>query len=199
MWGNKNAVVTSHLFISFWPVFEPQQPPQEEQKEAEREEEPKEEAEIQPEDGEKKEEEPAEKEKEDKGEEKVQEEGKEKAVKDKKAEKKSEEAKGSKRQKTIQCKVTMLDDSQFECELDVRPVLDAFMCVWQLWADSQASLLLLSSLLSMQKHAKGQELLTKVCDHINLLEKDYFGLANWESPTNKVGCSCCDLVMELKT
>lgn len=51
----------------------------------------------------------------------------------------------------------------------------------------------------MQKHAKGQELLTKVCDHINLLEKDYFGLANWESPTNKVGCSCCDLVMELKT
>lgn len=59
----------------------------------------------------------------------MQEEGKEKAVKDKKAEKKSEEAKGSKRQKTIQCKVTMLDDSQFECELDVRPVLDAFMCV----------------------------------------------------------------------
>uniref|UniRef100_A0A674N3B2 Protein 4.1 n=1 Tax=Takifugu rubripes TaxID=31033 RepID=A0A674N3B2_TAKRU len=129
-----------------------QQPPQEEQKEAEREE-PKEEAEIQPEEGEKKEEEPAEKEKEDQGEEKVQEEGKEKAVKDKKAEKKSEEAKGSKRQKTIQCKVIMLDDSQFECELD--------------------------------KHAKGQELLTKVCDHINLLEKDYFGLANWDTPTNK--------------
>uniref|UniRef100_A0A3B5JU77 Protein 4.1 n=1 Tax=Takifugu rubripes TaxID=31033 RepID=A0A3B5JU77_TAKRU len=131
---------------------EMQQPPQEEQKEAEREE-PKEEAEIQPEEGEKKEEEPAEKEKEDQGEEKVQEEGKEKAVKDKKAEKKSEEAKGSKRQKTIQCKVIMLDDSQFECELD--------------------------------KHAKGQELLTKVCDHINLLEKDYFGLANWDTPTNK--------------
>lgn len=59
----------------------------------------------------------------------MQEEGKEKAVKDKKAEKKPEEAKGSKRQKTIQCKVTMLDDSQFECELDVRPLLDVFMCV----------------------------------------------------------------------
>lgn len=45
----------------------------------------------------------------------------------------------------------------------------------------------------MQKHAKGQELLTKVCDHVNLLEKDYFGLANWETPNNKVGwffCSC---------
>uniref|UniRef100_A0A3B5BH76 Protein 4.1 n=1 Tax=Stegastes partitus TaxID=144197 RepID=A0A3B5BH76_9TELE len=36
-----------------------------------------------------------------------------------------------------------------------------------------------------QKHAKGQELLSKVLDHVNLLEKDYFGLANWESPTNK--------------
>uniref|UniRef100_A0A672GB18 Protein 4.1 n=1 Tax=Salarias fasciatus TaxID=181472 RepID=A0A672GB18_SALFA len=53
----------------------------------------------------------------------------------------------------MQCKVTLLDDAQFECELD--------------------------------KHAKGQELFTKVCDHINLLEKDYFGLANWETPTSK--------------
>ncbi|XP_028280977.1 uncharacterized protein LOC114448296 isoform X4 [Parambassis ranga] len=53
----------------------------------------------------------------------------------------------------MQCKVTLLDDTQFECELD--------------------------------KHAKGQELLTKVCDHVNLLEKDYFGLENWESPTGK--------------
>lgn len=88
---------------------------------------PKEEAEIQPEDGEKTEEEAAEEEKEDKGEEK--EEGKEKPVRDKKAEKKSEETKGSKRQKTIQCKVIMLDDSQFECELDVRQVLDDGMCV----------------------------------------------------------------------
>uniref|UniRef100_A0A672ZZZ7 Protein 4.1 n=1 Tax=Sphaeramia orbicularis TaxID=375764 RepID=A0A672ZZZ7_9TELE len=35
------------------------------------------------------------------------------------------------------------------------------------------------------KHAKGQELITKVCDHLNLLEKDYFGLAHWESPNNK--------------
>ncbi|XP_039885469.1 uncharacterized protein LOC120732150 isoform X7 [Simochromis diagramma] len=53
----------------------------------------------------------------------------------------------------MQCKVTLLDDAQFECELD--------------------------------KHAKGQELLTKVCDHVNLLEKDYFGLAHWETPTSK--------------
>uniref|UniRef100_A0AAQ5XH92 Protein 4.1 n=1 Tax=Amphiprion ocellaris TaxID=80972 RepID=A0AAQ5XH92_AMPOC len=89
-----------------------------------------------------------------KGEEKATEQAKkEKPVKEKKTEKKTEEAKGSKRQKTMQCKVTLLDDTQFECELD--------------------------------KHAKGQELLTKVCDHVNLVEKDYFGLANWETPTNK--------------
>lgn len=59
----------------------------------------------------------------------MQEEGqKENLVKDKKPEKKSEEAKGSKRQKTIQCKVTMLDDSQFECELDVRRFFNDSKC-----------------------------------------------------------------------
>uniref|UniRef100_A0A8C2WQ80 Protein 4.1 n=1 Tax=Cyclopterus lumpus TaxID=8103 RepID=A0A8C2WQ80_CYCLU len=91
------------------------------------------------------EEEAAEQEKEAKGEEKeeVKEEAKEE----------EEEAKGSKRQKTMQCKVTLLDNTQFECELD--------------------------------KHAKVQELLTKVCDHVNLLERDYFGLSTWETPTSK--------------
>ncbi|XP_034553554.1 titin-like [Notolabrus celidotus] len=54
----------------------------------------------------------------------------------------------------MQCKVTLLDDTQFECELD--------------------------------KHAKGQELLTKVCDHVNLLERDYFGLCNLDNPANKI-------------
>uniref|UniRef100_A0A8C1MAY5 Protein 4.1 n=1 Tax=Cyprinus carpio TaxID=7962 RepID=A0A8C1MAY5_CYPCA len=37
----------------------------------------------------------------------------------------------------------------------------------------------------VQKHAKGQELFAKVCDHLNLLEKDYYGLAIWETPTIK--------------
>ncbi|XP_034731208.1 uncharacterized protein LOC117946871 isoform X14 [Etheostoma cragini] len=116
------------------------------------------------EDTEKKEEEPAEQEKEAKGEEKAKEKAKvekankdeakkEKPVKEKKTEKKVEEAKGSKRQKTMQCKVTLLDDTQFECELD--------------------------------KHAKAQELLTKVCDHVNLLERDYFGLCTSETPNGK--------------
>ncbi|XP_054904191.1 uncharacterized protein LOC129371571 isoform X4 [Poeciliopsis prolifica] len=78
---------------------------------------------------------------------------KEKPPKQKKTEKKAEEDKSLKRPKAMQCKVTLLDDTLFECELD--------------------------------KHAKGQELLTKVCDHVNLLEKDYFGLAIWETPTSK--------------
>lgn len=50
------------------------------------------------------------------GEEEKTEEKKEKPAK----EKTTEEAKGSRRQKTIQCKVTLLDDTEFECELDVR-------------------------------------------------------------------------------
>ncbi|XP_056237233.1 titin-like isoform X5 [Seriola aureovittata] len=131
------------------------QPAQEEHKEeAAIKEEPEVVEEVKKEDTEEKEEEPAEEEKEVKGEEKAEEEvKKEKPSKEKKTEKKTEEAKGSKRQKTMQCKVTLLDDTQFECELD--------------------------------KHAKGQELLTKVLDHVNLLEKDYFGLANWETPTSK--------------
>ncbi|XP_065506548.1 protein 4.1 isoform X21 [Caloenas nicobarica] len=36
---------------------------------------------------------------------------------------------------------------------------------------------------AVDKHAKGQDLLKKVCDHLNLLEEDYFGLAVWDTPT----------------
>uniref|UniRef100_A0AAR2K8J2 Protein 4.1 n=1 Tax=Pygocentrus nattereri TaxID=42514 RepID=A0AAR2K8J2_PYGNA len=61
--------------------------------------------------------------------------------------------KGPRRPKIMHCKVTLLDDAVFECELD--------------------------------KHAKGQELFAKVCDHLNLLEKDYYGLAIWETPIIK--------------
>ncbi|XP_034466738.1 uncharacterized protein LOC117776691 isoform X5 [Hippoglossus hippoglossus] len=132
------------------------EPAQEEHKEtAATKKEPEAVAEGKEEDAEKKEEEPAEQEKEvKKGEETATEVAKkEKPAKEKKTEKKTEEAKGPKRQKTMQCKVTLLDDTQFECELD--------------------------------KHANGQELITKVYDHVNLLEKDYFGLGNWETPTNK--------------
>uniref|UniRef100_A0A3P9LAL0 Protein 4.1 n=1 Tax=Oryzias latipes TaxID=8090 RepID=A0A3P9LAL0_ORYLA len=54
----------------------------------------------------------------------------------------------------MQIKVTLLDDTTYECQLD--------------------------------KHSKGQELFVRVCDHLNLLEKDYYGLAIWETPTMKV-------------
>uniref|UniRef100_A0A3P8XJP9 Protein 4.1 n=1 Tax=Esox lucius TaxID=8010 RepID=A0A3P8XJP9_ESOLU len=62
-------------------------------------------------------------------------------------------AKASRRPRIMQCKVTLLDDTLFECELD--------------------------------KHAKGQDLFVKVCDHLNLLERDYYGLAVWETPTSR--------------
>lgn len=56
-----------------------------------------------------------------KGEEKTTEKTKkEKPPKQKKTEKKAEEAKGTKHPKAMQCKVTLLDDTLFECELDVR-------------------------------------------------------------------------------
>ncbi|XP_065813599.1 uncharacterized protein [Labrus bergylta] len=110
--------------------------------------------EVKEDDTEKKEEEPTEQNNDAEEEEKAKEvTKKEKPAKEKKTEKKPEEAKGSKRLKTMQCKVTLLDDTLFECELD--------------------------------KHAKGQELITKVCDHVNLLEKDYFGLAHGETTTSK--------------
>ncbi|XP_061452225.1 protein 4.1 isoform X47 [Rhineura floridana] len=54
---------------------------------------------------------------------------------------------------SMHCKITLLDDTIFECSLD--------------------------------KHAKGQDLLKKVCDHLNLLEEDYFGLAIWDTPISK--------------
>uniref|UniRef100_A0A3B4ZCP3 Protein 4.1 n=1 Tax=Stegastes partitus TaxID=144197 RepID=A0A3B4ZCP3_9TELE len=67
------------------------------------------------------------------------------------------------RPKTMQVKVTLLDDTLFECELD--------------------------------KHAKGQELFMRVCDHLNLLEKDYYGLAIWETTTMK---TWMDLTKEIR-
>uniref|UniRef100_A0A674J0Q6 Protein 4.1 n=1 Tax=Terrapene triunguis TaxID=2587831 RepID=A0A674J0Q6_9SAUR len=62
--------------------------------------------------------------------------------------------KSVRRHRNMYCKVSLLDDTIYECALD--------------------------------KHAKGQDLLRKVCEHLNLLEEDYFGLAVWDSPTSKV-------------
>ncbi|XP_031667832.1 titin isoform X5 [Oncorhynchus kisutch] len=65
----------------------------------------------------------------------------------------AEEAKPSKRPRIMQCKVTLLDDTLFECELG--------------------------------KHATGSDLFVKVCNHLNLLERDYCGLAVWDTPTSR--------------
>uniref|UniRef100_A0A3P9AGA3 FERM domain-containing protein n=1 Tax=Esox lucius TaxID=8010 RepID=A0A3P9AGA3_ESOLU len=64
----------------------------------------------------------------------------------------------TKKVKMVMCHVTMLDGSQFTCEVE--------------------------------KRAKGQYLFYKVCEALNLLEKDYFGLSYrdncWLDPTKEI-------------
>ncbi|XP_052640313.1 band 4.1-like protein 2 isoform X22 [Harpia harpyja] len=55
--------------------------------------------------------------------------------------------------KTVQCKVMLLDGTEYSCDLE--------------------------------KRAKGQVLFDKVCEHLNLLEKDYFGLLFYENSDQK--------------
>nr|DBA24397.1 TPA: hypothetical protein GDO54_012060 [Pyxicephalus adspersus] len=70
--------------------------------------------------------------------------------------------KSVKRPKNMQAKVTLLDGSEYTCEVE--------------------------------KRSKGQILLDKVCEHLNLLEKDYFGLVyrdsenqkNWLDPAKEI-------------
>ncbi|CAL8337060.1 unnamed protein product [Merluccius merluccius] len=61
--------------------------------------------------------------------------------------------KGSKRHKTSPFKVTLLDSSVYEGEIE--------------------------------KHSRGQGLMDMVCEHLNLLEKDYFGLSYSDADTQK--------------
>ncbi|XP_015413293.1 PREDICTED: band 4.1-like protein 2 isoform X4 [Myotis davidii] len=61
--------------------------------------------------------------------------------------------KATKKTKSVPCKVTLLDGTEYSCDLE--------------------------------KRAKGQVLFDKVCEHLNLLEKDYFGLSFQESPEQK--------------
>ncbi|XP_019477657.1 band 4.1-like protein 1 isoform X2 [Meleagris gallopavo] len=64
--------------------------------------------------------------------------------------------------KSALCRVTLLDASEYECEVE--------------------------------KHARGQVLFDMVCEHLNLLEKDYFGLTfcdsdsqkNWLDPSKEI-------------
>ncbi|XP_034742969.1 band 4.1-like protein 3b isoform X16 [Etheostoma cragini] len=69
---------------------------------------------------------------------------------------------GVKKVKIMQCKVTLLDGSDFT--------------------------------LNVEKRAKGQVLFDKICDHLNLLERDYFGITcrdvenqkNWLDPSKEL-------------
>ncbi|XP_032263762.1 band 4.1-like protein 2 isoform X6 [Phoca vitulina] len=89
--------------------------------------------------------------KEDKSEEVAKRETKEVQTNELKAEKAFQKA--SKKTKTVQCKVMLLDGTEYSCDLE--------------------------------KRVKGQVLFDKVCEHLNLLEKDYFGLLFQESPEQK--------------
>ncbi|XP_041886937.1 band 4.1-like protein 3 isoform X31 [Corvus kubaryi] len=68
----------------------------------------------------------------------------------------------AKKPKNMQCKVTLLDGSEYACEVE--------------------------------KRSRGQVLFDKVCEHLNLLEKDYFGLTyrdaenqkNWLDPAKEI-------------
>ncbi|NWR58027.1 E41L1 protein, partial [Bucorvus abyssinicus] len=70
--------------------------------------------------------------------------------------------KSTKKMKSALCRVTLLDASEYECEVE--------------------------------KHARGQVLFDMVCEHLNLLEKDYFGLTfcdsdsqkNWLDPSKEI-------------
>uniref|UniRef100_A0A8D0F9X3 Erythrocyte membrane protein band 4.1 like 1 n=1 Tax=Strix occidentalis caurina TaxID=311401 RepID=A0A8D0F9X3_STROC len=70
--------------------------------------------------------------------------------------------KTTKKMKSALCRVTLLDGSEYECEVE--------------------------------KHARGQVLFDMVCEHLNLLEKDYFGLTfcdsdsqkNWLDPSKEI-------------
>ncbi|NXO02835.1 E41L2 protein, partial [Rhinopomastus cyanomelas] len=67
--------------------------------------------------------------------------------------KKSIPQKSPKKTKTVQCKVMLLDGTEYSCDLE--------------------------------KRAKGQVLFDKVCEHLNLMEKDYFGLLFYENSEQK--------------
>ncbi|XP_035175797.1 band 4.1-like protein 2 isoform X7 [Oxyura jamaicensis] len=90
--------------------------------------------------------------------EKVAEEKEEKQDKEKRETKEVQTAeiisqKSPKKIKTVQCKVVLLDGTEYSCDLE--------------------------------KRAKGQILFDKVCEHLNLLEKDYFGLLFYENSDQK--------------
>uniref|UniRef100_A0A3Q3X9M5 FERM domain-containing protein n=1 Tax=Mola mola TaxID=94237 RepID=A0A3Q3X9M5_MOLML len=66
---------------------------------------------------------------------------------------------GVKKVKIMQCKVTMLDGSDYTVDVE--------------------------------KRAKGQVLFDKVCEHLNLLEKDYFGITHRDVENQKVKADVC--------
>ncbi len=44
----------------------------------------------------------------------------------------------------------------------------------------------IKTLVLPQRNALGQDLFNKVCEHLDLLERDYYGLVMWDSPSTRV-------------
>ncbi|KAI1243305.1 hypothetical protein IHE44_0000898 [Lamprotornis superbus] len=92
----------------------------------------------------------------------------------------------AKKPKNMQCKVTLLDGSEYACEVEKRCYFNALFC--------KLNSLCLFSVHFPQKRSRGQVLFDKVCEHLNLLEKDYFGLTyrdtenqkNWLDPAKEI-------------
>ncbi|KAK7157755.1 hypothetical protein R3I93_009061 [Phoxinus phoxinus] len=42
----------------------------------------------------------------------------------------------------------------------------------------------------LERNAVGQDLFSKVCEHLDLLERDYYGLVMWDSPSTRVWLDC---------
>uniref|UniRef100_A0A671M5Q4 Protein 4.1 n=1 Tax=Sinocyclocheilus anshuiensis TaxID=1608454 RepID=A0A671M5Q4_9TELE len=42
----------------------------------------------------------------------------------------------------------------------------------------------------LERNALGQDLFNKVCEHLDLLERDYYGLVMWDSPSTRVWLDC---------
>uniref|UniRef100_A0A673JHE8 Protein 4.1 n=1 Tax=Sinocyclocheilus rhinocerous TaxID=307959 RepID=A0A673JHE8_9TELE len=43
---------------------------------------------------------------------------------------------------------------------------------------------------ALERNALGQDLFNKVCEHLDLLERDYYGLVMWDSPSTRVWLDC---------
>lgn len=87
----------------------------------------------------------------------------------------------------FRCQVILLDDNIIKRDLEVSS--QTFIYLLEFTFCQQSDFNAFENIfihLCVQKNAVGQVLFDKVCEYLNLLERDYFGLAAWDSSNNKV-------------